>query len=59
MLRPLECPSATDETVALQRPDVSAERSGSVPEAAARVQAIGRLYADAEGALRAWCAGRG
>jgi HPt (histidine-containing phosphotransfer) domain-containing protein len=34
-------------------------RSGSVPDAAARVQAIGRLYADAEGALRAWCAGRG
>ena len=33
-------------------------RSGSVPDAAARVRVIGRLYAEAEGALRAWCAGR-
>jgi HPt (histidine-containing phosphotransfer) domain-containing protein len=34
-------------------------RSGSVPDAAARVRAIVRLYGEAEGALRAWCAGRG
>jgi HPt (histidine-containing phosphotransfer) domain-containing protein len=33
-------------------------RSGSVPDAAARVQVIGWLYTEAEGALRAWCAGR-
>jgi HPt (histidine-containing phosphotransfer) domain-containing protein len=32
--------------------------SGSVPDAAARVRAIVRLYGEAEGALRAWCAGR-
>jgi HPt (histidine-containing phosphotransfer) domain-containing protein len=33
-------------------------RSGSVPDAAARVRMIGWLYTEAEGALRAWCAGR-
>ena len=33
-------------------------RSGSVLDAAARVQAIGWLYREAESALRAWCAGR-
>jgi HPt (histidine-containing phosphotransfer) domain-containing protein len=33
-------------------------RSGSIPDATTRVQVIGRLYAEAEGALRAWCSGR-
>jgi HPt (histidine-containing phosphotransfer) domain-containing protein len=33
-------------------------RSGSVPDAAVRIRAIVRLYGEAEGALRAWCAGR-
>jgi HPt (histidine-containing phosphotransfer) domain-containing protein len=33
-------------------------RTGAVADAAARVQLIQRLYADAESALRAWCAGR-
>lgn len=34
-------------------------RTGSVPDAARRVEVIGRLYGEAEGALRAWCLGRG
>ena len=33
-------------------------RSGSVPGAAVRIRAIVSLYGEAEGALRAWCAGR-
>jgi two-component system, sensor histidine kinase len=33
-------------------------RTGGVSEASARVQVIERLYAEAERALRAWCAGR-
>ena len=33
-------------------------RTGAVADAAARVQLIQRLYAEAESALRAWCAGR-
>ena len=34
-------------------------RSGSVPNAAARLRVIKQLYEEAESALRAWCAGRG
>ena len=33
-------------------------RTGAVADAAARVQVIQRLYAEAESALRAWCVGR-
>ena len=33
-------------------------RTGAVADAAARVQLIKRLYAEAESALRAWCVGR-
>ena len=33
-------------------------RTGAIADAAARVQLIQRLYAEAEGALRGWCAGR-
>jgi HPt (histidine-containing phosphotransfer) domain-containing protein len=33
-------------------------RSGTVPDAAARVQTILECYREAEGALRAWCAVR-
>jgi HPt (histidine-containing phosphotransfer) domain-containing protein len=33
-------------------------RSGAVPDVVARVQLIQRLYAEAESALRGWCAGR-
>ena len=33
-------------------------RTGAAPDALARVPVIQRLYAEAEGALRAWCAGR-
>lgn len=34
-------------------------RTGAVPDARGRVKLIQRLYAEAETALRAWCAGRG
>ena len=33
-------------------------RTGAVPDVAARVELIQRLYAEAEGALRGWCAAR-
>ena len=33
-------------------------RTGAVADVTARVQLIQRLYAEAESALRAWCAGR-
>jgi HPt (histidine-containing phosphotransfer) domain-containing protein len=36
----------------------AAARTGAISDSRARVEVIERLYAEAEGALRAWCAGR-
>src|SRR3954462_9224352 len=37
----------------------STARSGVVPDAAAQIKEILRLYGQADSVLRAWCAGRG